>query len=145
MKFRVRKETKRFRAFIVFGDPAWMPVDVQMNISSSGACMHSGFPTGRSVQMIMMSFHDVMRISCAIEGGNYKRRALLKPWGCHLGILVLSVWGLLTCHRPSTLAVSVPLKEKSITRMDSVTCLAICMHPDLSGEPSVSVTLVVWW
>ena len=49
---------------------------------------------------------------------------------------------LLTSHRPSTLAVSVPLKEKSITRMDSVTCLSICMYPDLSGEPLVSVTLV---
>ena len=51
--------------------------------------------------------------------------------------------GLLASHRPSTLAVSVPLEEKSITRMDSVTCLSICMHPDLSGEPSVCVTLVV--
>ena len=51
--------------------------------------------------------------------------------------------GLLTSHRPSTSAVSVPLMEKSITRMDSVTCLSICMYPDLSGEPSVSVTLVV--
>ena len=50
---------------------------------------------------------------------------------------------LLASHRPSTLAVSVPLEEKSITRMDSVTCLSICMHPDLSGELSVSVTLVV--
>ena len=44
---------------------------------------------------------------------------------------------------PSTLAVLVPLKEKSIIRMDSVTCLSICMYPDLSGELSVSVTLVV--
>ena len=51
--------------------------------------------------------------------------------------------GLLTSHRPSTLAVLVPLEEKSITRMDSVTCLSIYMYPDLSGEPSVSVTLVV--
>ena len=51
--------------------------------------------------------------------------------------------GLLTSHRPSTLAVLVPLEEKSITRMDSVTCLFICMYPALPGEPSVSVTLVV--
>ena len=51
--------------------------------------------------------------------------------------------GLLTSHRPSTSAVLVPLEEKSITRMDSVTCLSICMYPDLSGEPSVSVTSVV--
>ena len=51
--------------------------------------------------------------------------------------------GLLTSHRPSTLAVLVPLMEKSIPRMDCVTCLSICMYPDLSGEPSVSVTFVV--
>ena len=51
--------------------------------------------------------------------------------------------GLLTSHRPSTLAVSVPLMEKSIIRMECVTCLSICMYPDLSGEPSVGVTLVV--
>ena len=51
--------------------------------------------------------------------------------------------GLLTSHRPSTLAVSVPLMEKSIIRLECVTCLSICMYPDLSGESSVSVTLVV--
>ena len=50
---------------------------------------------------------------------------------------------LLTSYRPSTSAVLVPLEEKSITRMDSVTCLSICMYPDLSGELLVSVTLVV--
>ena len=51
--------------------------------------------------------------------------------------------GLLTSHRPSTLAVLVPLVEKSIPRMECVTCLSICMYPDLSGELSVSVTLVI--
>ena len=51
--------------------------------------------------------------------------------------------GLLTSHRPTTLAVSVPIEEKSITRMECVTCLSICMYPDLSGESSVGVTLVV--
>ena len=38
-------------------------------------CMHSGFPTGRSEQVIRTLFHDIMRIYHAIEGGNYKRRA----------------------------------------------------------------------
>ena len=52
--------------------------------------------------------------------------------------------GLLTSFRPSTLVVSVPLMEKSITRMDCVICLSICINPDLSGELSVSVTLVIW-
>ena len=105
-------------------------------------CMCSGFPTGRSKQMIVMSFHDIMKISHAIKGGNYKRRA--QP---NLGLLPgysgTKCLGLLTSHRPSTLAVSVSLMEKSIPRMECVTCLFICMYPDLSGELSVSVTLVI--
>ena len=51
--------------------------------------------------------------------------------------------GLLTSHRPPTLAILVPLVEQSITRMDCVICLSICMYPDLSRELLVSVTLVV--
>ena len=38
-------------------------------------CMHSGFPALRSKQMIMTSWNDITVISCAILGGNYKRRA----------------------------------------------------------------------
>ena len=41
--------------------------------------------------------------------------------------------GLLTSHRPSTLAILVPLVEQSLTRMDCVICLSICMYPYLSG------------
>ena len=41
--------------------------------------------------------------------------------------------GQLTSHRPSTSAISVPLLEQSITKMDCVICLSICMYPDLSG------------
>ena len=52
--------------------------------------------------------------------------------------------GPLTSHRPSTLAILVPLMEHSITRMDCVICLSICMYPDLPGELLVSVTLAVW-
>ena len=51
--------------------------------------------------------------------------------------------GLLSSHRPSTLATSVPLVEQSITRMNCVICLSIFMYPDLSGELLVSATLVV--
>ena len=57
--------------------------------------MHSGFPAGRSEQMIMTSLCDVMRISHAIEGGNYKNESMTKPHGCHnyhLGVLVLNIW-----------------------------------------------------
>ena len=51
--------------------------------------------------------------------------------------------GLLTSHRPSTLAISVPLVEQSITRMNYVFHLSISMYPDLFGELLVSMTLVV--
>ena len=51
--------------------------------------------------------------------------------------------GLFASHRLSTLATLVPLVEQSITRMDCVICLSICMYPDLSGELLVSMTLVV--
>ena len=47
--------------------------------------------------------------------------------------------GLLTSHRPSTLAILVPLVEQSITRMNCVLYLSICMYPYLSGELLVSV------
>ena len=52
-------------------------------------------------------------------------------------------FSLLTSHRPPTLAISVPLMEQGIIRMDCVICLSICMYPDLSGELLVSETLVV--
>ena len=51
--------------------------------------------------------------------------------------------GLLTSHRLSTLAISVLLEEQSITRMNCVFYLSICMYPDLSRELLVSMTLVV--
>ena len=52
--------------------------------------------------------------------------------------------GPLTSHRSSTLAISVPLVEQSITRMNCVSHLSICMYPDLLGNFLVSMTLVVW-
>ena len=62
--------------------------------------------------MIVISLYDVTRVSHATVGGNYKRRAQLS-----LGAAVTVIWvfqhmrmGLLTSHRPSTLAVSVPLE-----------------------------------
>ena len=51
--------------------------------------------------------------------------------------------GLSISHRPSTPAISVPLVEQSITRMNCVPCLSICMSPDLFGNFLVSMTLVV--
>ena len=37
--------------------------------------MSSGFPAKRLQQMIVTSLYDIMRVSCATVGGNYKRRA----------------------------------------------------------------------
>ena len=51
--------------------------------------------------------------------------------------------GLLTNHRPSTPAISVPLVEQSLAKMNCVFPLSICMYPDLFGELLVSMTLVV--
>ena len=51
--------------------------------------------------------------------------------------------GLLTSHRPSTPANLVPLMEQTITRMNCVFHLSICMYPYLFGELVVSMTLVV--
>ena len=63
-------------------------------------CICSGFPAGRSEQMIMTSFHDIMRIPHAIEGGNYKRRA--PP---NLGAVIWVFWYLVfeSADEPQTL------------------------------------------
>ena len=76
-------------------------------------CM--GFPAKMVEQMIMTSLNDVMRISHVIEGGNYKRGNTTKLgefgccYYCHLGVLAQAL-GSLPSHRPSILAVLVPLK-----------------------------------
>ena len=104
--------------------------------------MCSGFPAGRSKQMIMTSSSkDITRISCATLGGNYKRR-VHQNLGLSSGPSDTECLGLLTSHRPSTPAILVPLVEQSITRMNCVFCVSICMYPDLSGELLVSVNLV---
>ena len=48
--------------------------------------------------------------------------------------------GPLTSHRPSTLAILVSLMEQSITRMNYVFYLSICMYPDLLENSLVSMT-----
>ena len=62
--------------------------------------MCSGFPTGRLEQTIVTSFHDVTRMSHAIEGGNYKRRA--QP---NLRAVVWVFWYKVfrSIHKPQTL------------------------------------------
>ena len=93
-----------------------MLVDVQTNCGSS-AVHAQWFPTLRLEQMIVTSLYDVMRISHATVGGNYKKESMTKPWvGCCCCVFVWVFWhkclGLLTSHRPSPLAVLVPLSRK---------------------------------
>ena len=101
------------------------------------------FPTRKSEQMIMTSRYDVMRISLAVEGGKYKRRAHMILGATVVWVFWYTVFG--SISKPQTLyfgCLSTSLGT-SIIRMDRVTCLSICMYPDLSGELLVSVTLVV--
>ena len=136
-KIGLRKRQRGLDASTVFWVLAWMLPDAQMNGGSSD--VHAQW---FSHWKIRADDHDVMRISHAIEGRNYKRRA--QP---NLRAVVWVFWyqAFGSINKPQTLyfSVSVPLMEKSIIRMECVTCLSICMYPDLSGEPSVSMTLVV--
>ena len=93
----------------------------------------------------MTSLYDIMKVSYVIEGGNYKRRGLL-----NLGAAVTVIWVFWYkvfefVNKPQTLylgCLDAP-RGGSITRMHSITYLSICMHLDLPGGHSVSVTLVV--
>ena len=64
-----------------------------------------------------------------IKGGH------IQTLGLSSGFSDTESLGLLTSHRPSTLAILVSLMECSITRMNCVLYLSICMYPDLFGEP----------
>ena len=73
--------------------------------------VHSGFPTKILKQTIVTSLYDIMRVSHATVGENYKRESMTEPWGCyyyHLGVST-QAFGSLASHTPSTSAVSVPL------------------------------------
>ena len=109
-----------------------MPADAQTNYGISSVHVQ-WFPTRRSEQTIVTSQNDITLISCAILEEKYKRRA-------HMNLRAV-IWvsgtewlGLLISHRPSTLAISVPLVKQSITRKNCVFYLSICMYPDLFGE-----------
>ena len=62
----------------------------------------------------MTSLDNITRFSRMIEGGKYKKESITKPenfgccYYCHLAVLTQALGSLLS-HRPSTLAVSVPL------------------------------------
>ena len=105
--------------------------------------MHSGFPPEDQSRWLwhheMMSQWSLMLFwEGTIKGDHTQTSGLLS------GLSDTKQLGLLTSHRPSTPAISVPLVEQSITRMNHVFHLSICMYPDLLGELLVSMTLVVW-
>ena len=66
-----------------------------------------------------------------------------QTWGLSSGFSDTEQLGPLTSHQPSTLAILVPVMEQSITRMNCVFNLFICMHLDLSWNFFVNMTLVV--
>ena len=82
-KIGLRKRLRGSDTFKVFRVLVWMCRQMMV----IPMCMHSCFPARRSEQTIVMSFHDITRISCAIEEGNYKRRAQL-----NLGAVVWVFW-----------------------------------------------------
>ena len=104
--------------------------------------MCSGFPTGRLEQMIMMSFHDVTRISHVIEGGNYKRRA---PPNLEAVVWVFWYKAFGSVDKPQALYFSCLGASHGEEHIQNRMCdLFVHMHvARLSGESSVSVTLVV--
>ena len=77
--------------------------------------MCSSFPAKMVEQTFVTSSNDISSISHVLEGGNYKRGSAtkLEEFGCcyycHLHVQA-QVLGSLQSHRPSTLAVLVPLE-----------------------------------
>ena len=100
--------------------------------------MCSGFPAKMVEQTIVTSLNDVMRISHVREGGKYKRGSAteLEEFGCcyycRLGVLAQAL-GSLPSHRPSTLAVLVPLEYDAYPGCTVLLAFTINMHPDLFG------------
>ena len=130
----LRKRWRGLDAFIVFGVLAWMLVDVQMNNINSDA--HAQW---FSCWKIRADDHDIMKwchkdLSC-YWGRELLKESTTKTSGLSSGFSGTKHLGLLTSHWSSTLAVSVPVMEKSIIRMECVTCLSICMYPTFLGNP----------
>ena len=130
-------------AFIIVRVMARMLADVQTNVSSHDSHMQWFSPWKiRADDCDIIPWHHEY-LSCYREGTIKEEHYWTS--GLSSGYSGTKHLGLLMSHKPSTSAVSVPFMEKSISRIEWVICLSICMYPDLSGEPSVSVTLVVWW
>ena len=104
--------------------------------------MHSGFPTGKVEQMIVMSLGDVTMIAHAIGGGKYIRRAS-SSFRAVIWVSGTEWLGLLLRHQPSTPAISVPLMEQEHI-LDELSTLFLHVHaPRPFGNTLVSTILVV--
>ena len=104
--------------------------------------MHSGFPTEKVEQTIMMSLDDVTVITHTIGGGKYKGE-LAQASGAVIWVSGTEQLGLLLSHQSSTLAVLVPLMEQEYIQ-DELSTLFIHVHAlRLFGNTLVSVILVV--
>ena len=106
-------------------------------------CMHSCFPTGRSMLMLMTSWNDVTRTSCAISGGNYKRRA--HP-NLRTVVWVFLHWMVGSTDKSQTLYSGCLGASCGAEHNQNELCvLFIHMHaPRPFSKHLVSMTLVVW-
>ena len=100
-------------------------------------------PTGRSKQTIVTSWNDITRISCAIEGGNYKRRAQLNLRAV-IWVSWYKVFG--SINKPQTLYFGYLSASLGAKHNQNGPCdLFIHIHvPRPFWGTLVSVTLVVW-
>ena len=108
--------------------------------------MCSGFPTELLEQTIVMSLYDVTRVSHATVEGTIKGEHDWASWLLLLssGCSDTSVW---VFSKPQTLyfgCLGAP-QVGSISRMHSVVCFSISIHPDLFGGLWVIVTSFIWW
>ena len=141
MKFRLRKGwkgsdtsivTRRFKCIDAGQMCRWI-----IDVSCANVQWFSHWKI-KAVDCDIMKWHHNYLSCYAIKGEHTQTSGLSS------GFSDTEWLGLLTSHRPSTLAILVPLVEQRITRMNCVFHLSICMYPDLLGNFLVSITLVVW-
>ena len=125
-----------------------MPADVQMNYGSSSAHVQwfSHWNIGEDDHDVIIWCHEVL---LCYRGRELYKESVTEPWGfgccyyCHLGVLT-SIW---VFTKPQTLyfcCLGGP-RVGNISRMYSVVCFSISMHPDLFGGLWVIVTSFIWW
>ena len=84
--------------------------------------MHSGFPAKTLEQTIVMSLYDVMRVSNATVGGNYKRRPRLS-----LGAAITVIWVFWHKHLGLQQAQTLSFGCLSAPRVGSISRMQCCL------------------